>query len=267
MDKDIKVEPTVSLVTKLTKASKNVKAVEKDGHNQSQHYTFQSEAAIKDAVKGALNAVGVQIVPSYEVTNQYDRTTAKGTVLHFVDVMGTFVITDGDASLTAKMPGSGQDSGEKAIAKACTSAQKYFYKQLFNISDRESDPDSENSKPDGGYQRQPAPQQRTPYNQLPRQQAPQRPAQPTYNQPQQNYNNQRPQPQQGPAMPSQAEVQNFITLVNNFSNNQHVSAQATYASLLQSCKLDMGLQLNQLTSQQLMQLTEALKLLAHSQYA
>lgn len=50
------------------------------------------------------------------------------------------------------MPGSGMDTGEKAVAKACTSAQKYFYKQLFNISDHEEDPDATNSDIGATYQ-------------------------------------------------------------------------------------------------------------------
>mgnify|MGYP002606222467 CR=1 FL=1 len=143
----------------------------------------------------------------------------------------------------------------QAIGSAITYARRYSLSLAFGVAS-----DSDDDAGEAAEQRQSAPQRQPQSNQPPRQQAPQRPSQPAYNQP-------PLQPQQGPAMPSQAEVQNFITLVNNFSNNQHVAAQATYASLLQSCKLDMGLQLNQLTSQQLMQLTEALKLLAHSQYA
>lgn len=139
----------------------------------------------------------------------------------------------------------------QAIGSAITYARRYSLSLAFGVAS-----DSDDDAGEAAEQRQQAPQRQPQSTQPRRQQAPQRTAQPAYN-----------QPQQGTAMPSQAEVQNFITLVNNFSNNQHVSAQATYASLLQSCKLDMGLQLNQLTSQQLAQLTEALKLLAHSQYA
>lgn len=49
------------------------------------------------------------------------------------------------------MPGAGSDTGEKAVQKACTSAQKYFYKQLFNITDKDEDLDAQDSNPDGGY--------------------------------------------------------------------------------------------------------------------
>lgn len=136
---------TAQLVNKLNEASKKIKAVRKDGQNSFQRYSFQSEAAIKSAVKAAIESVGIVITPSYEITDQRDIHNSKGHVAHIVDVIGTFTITDGISSLIGKMPGSGMDTGEKATAKACTSAQKYFYKQLFNISDRDEDPDTTDS--------------------------------------------------------------------------------------------------------------------------
>lgn len=138
----------MSLVQRLSMASKLIKPVAKDGENGYQEYRFQSEAAIKAAVKPALEAAGVVIVPKYEVTNQYDRPGRKGTN-HYVDVLGTFAITDGKTTLTGSMPGSGQDTGEKATMKAATASQKYFLKQLFNISDQETDPDTDASPQNG----------------------------------------------------------------------------------------------------------------------
>lgn len=147
---------TESLIKKLTKASKKIKAISKDGKNNFQGYTFQSESAIKSAVKSAIESVGISIIPSFEILNQRDVKNNKGRVAHIVDVMGTFDITDGNEHLKGTMPGSGLDSGEKATAKACTSAQKYFYKQLFNISDKDEDPDATDSnlaQPNSNYQR------------------------------------------------------------------------------------------------------------------
>lgn len=136
---------TAQLVSKLNEASKKIKAVRKDGQNSFQRYSFQSEAAIKSTVKAAIESVGIVITPSYEITGQRDIKNNKGHIAHIVDVLGIFTITDGDSELIGKMPGSGMDTGEKATAKACTSAQKYFYKQLFNISDRDEDPDATDS--------------------------------------------------------------------------------------------------------------------------
>lgn len=137
-DESTKTTGKQRLLLKILAASKSIKAVDKDGSNDFNHYNFQSEAAIKAAVKPALEDNGLMIFPTYEIVGQ--REKGKNWV---VDVMGTFTITDGAESFTVTMPASGTDVGEKATVKACTTAQKYMYKQLFNISDRDTDPDAE----------------------------------------------------------------------------------------------------------------------------
>lgn len=140
-------ENNSSLISKLVKATESIGAIEKDGKNQRQGYKFQSESAIKSAVKRAITSVGLAIIPSYEVTRSYEQQAKSGSMQLYVDVLGTFVITDGDDKIVGSMPGTGQDTGDKAVQKACTSAQKYFYKQLFNISDQDDDPDMLTSEP------------------------------------------------------------------------------------------------------------------------
>lgn len=154
----------LSLADKLNNAIKGIGPVAKDGSNNYQNYRFQSEAAIKAAVKKEMSINGFNIIPHYEVLNQRDIKGRKG-INHIVDVMGTFVITDGrkDQELIGTMPGSGMDTGEKAMAKACTSAQKYFFKQLFNISDQEEDPDATDSNIGAGQQPIHRQQQRNSY--------------------------------------------------------------------------------------------------------
>lgn len=140
-----------NLIQKLSAAMLAIHPVNKDGENSYQHYSFQSEAAIKAVVKEALTDNGLMIIPQYEILKQYDRQGAKGKITHFVDVMGTFTITDGENEIVGTMAGSGQDTAEKAMVKAETTAQKYFYKQLFNISDQEKDPDCSDSNNSGNY--------------------------------------------------------------------------------------------------------------------
>lgn len=134
----------LNIVQKLVMASKMIKPVAKDGENSFNNYRFQSEAAIKAAVKPALEATGLMIIPSYEMLNQEDRQGRKGSN-HYVDVLGRYDITDGHETLHGSMLGSGQDTAEKAMMKAATAAQKNFYKQLFNISDQETDGDADES--------------------------------------------------------------------------------------------------------------------------
>lgn len=182
-EKLTETSPKQRLLMKLIAASKMIKAVDKDGENKFQKYHFQSEGAIKAAVKPALESVGIQIIPSYAITAQ--RQAGKNWI---VDVLGTFVITDGIDQIICTMPASGADTLEKATVKACTTAQKYLYKQLFNISDNDTDPDAGNSS--DGYK----PQGQQQYNQPPQ-----------YDQ---------PQPQEQPQMPRQPQVP--YALINAF---------------------------------------------------
>lgn len=140
----------MNIIQKLNEASKKIGPITKDGENKFQRYTFQSEAAVKSAVEAAIREVGIRIIPEYEIVQQYDRESAKGGNNHFVDVKGTFTITDGEDSIQGTMFGSGQDTAEKAMVKAETTTQKYFYKQLFNITDRDEDPDTTNSAINAG---------------------------------------------------------------------------------------------------------------------
>lgn len=144
----------MNIIQKLNEASKKIGPITKDGENKFQRYTFQSEAAVKSAVEAAIREVGIRIIPNYEIVQQYDRESAKGGNNHFVDVKGTFTITDGEDSIQGTMFGSGQDTAEKAMVKAETTTQKYFYKQLFNITDRDEDPDTTNSAINAGKPKQ-----------------------------------------------------------------------------------------------------------------
>ncbi|NVO88917.1 ERF family protein [Lactobacillus rhamnosus] len=135
-----------NLVSKIVAASKSIGKVAKDGHNTYSQYSFQSEAAIKAAVKPALESQGLTVVATYDLLNE--REQGKN---HISTLKGTFRVTDGNAELVYSMIAAGSDTLEKAAVKAETTAQKYFYKQLFNITDSDPDPDSE-AQP--SYQRQ-----------------------------------------------------------------------------------------------------------------
>ena len=150
-EENTKPKNYVSLAEKIAKANKDIGAIAKDGNNNYQRYSFQSEAAIKAAVQRVISDNKFSIIPSFKVIDREQEKTQKGGINNFVYVQGTFTITDGIETLIGAMPGAGSDTGEKAVQKACTSAQKYFYKQLFNITDKDEDPDTQDSNPDGGY--------------------------------------------------------------------------------------------------------------------
>lgn len=149
--KDEKRNNPDTLAGKLSEAMNDIKAIAKDGTNDSQNYSFQSEAAIKAAVKAALVKHSLIIIPEstsilnrdvQEINKSYKGKNYK-QILTTYDIQETFTITDGKETLTGQMVGSGSDYGDKALAKATTMALKNFEKHLFNISDKEDDPDGE----------------------------------------------------------------------------------------------------------------------------
>lgn len=144
-------EQPKTLAEKLVAALKDIGPIAKNGKNITQHYDFQKESEIKAAVRKVEAKYGFIIIPHFGSPERYERTTRKGSVMNFYDIMGHFTITDGNETLEGTMPGTGSDTGDKAVQKACTSAQKYFYKELFNITDQDDDPDTTDSYPEGGY--------------------------------------------------------------------------------------------------------------------
>ena len=62
----------LSLAEKLNRAISDIGPVKKDGNNGYQNYRFQSEAAIKAAVKKVIGLNGFDIIPSYEINNHRD---------------------------------------------------------------------------------------------------------------------------------------------------------------------------------------------------
>lgn len=135
----------LNLAQKLAKAMGDMGALAKDGTNQSQRWTFISEAAIKAAIRRVASKYGFIIIPTKIIkTEKYERKTSRGGMLYFYDVIQEFTITDGKDSVTAQMIGTGSDAGDKAVNKAVTVAFKNLEKQLFNVSDQnDPDPDSE----------------------------------------------------------------------------------------------------------------------------
>lgn len=120
-----------NLITKISNVQKELDKIEKDGHNKNQNYDYVTEAAVKANLQSKLAEQGISIIPSYEILNVWNTKTGRGSNLNFVSVMGKFEITDGIDSIHGSMPGIGMDSGDKAIYKAETGAQKNFLMQTF----------------------------------------------------------------------------------------------------------------------------------------
>ncbi|KRM17466.1 hypothetical protein FD31_GL002657 [Companilactobacillus nantensis DSM 16982] len=145
---------TTTLVQELTKIQKELDKIEKDGKNNRQGFDYVSESQVKSKLQNKLADHGIMIIPHYEILNTWNSQTNKGNTMNYVSVMGTFKLTNGSEEFIGSMPGIGMDSGDKAIYKAETGAQKNFLMQLFLMStgdDPENDSNN-NWNPQQQYQ-------------------------------------------------------------------------------------------------------------------
>jgi hypothetical protein len=126
-------------------------AVGKNQRNTQQGFSFQGIDDVLDALNPILGRKGVFFVPHVIERLAETRLTGQNKNLWTVHLLVryTFFAPDG-SSVVAETWGEGTDSGDKATSKAMTMAMKACLRQVFAISDRESeDPDasSEDSRP------------------------------------------------------------------------------------------------------------------------
>jgi len=135
---------TTPLILELSSIQKELDKIEKDGKNNRQGFDYVSEAQVKAKLQNKLANHGIMIIPSYEILNTWTNQTNNGKSMNYVSVMGHFKLTNGVDDYIGTMPGIGMDSGDKAIYKAETGAQKNFLMQLFLMSTGD-DPENDNN--------------------------------------------------------------------------------------------------------------------------
>lgn len=140
----------LSLVQKIAKVQSGIGKIKKEGHNTAQNYDFVTEAQVKEIIRLPLAKLGVIFNPQFETIKEWTEPTRKGGTMHYASVLGKFELTDGITTIFGSMPGTGMDSGDKAVFKAETGAQKNYLMQLFMIStgddpEREELPQNSNS--------------------------------------------------------------------------------------------------------------------------
>lgn len=101
----------------------------KDGYNDYQKYKYATAAGMFAKINDALTAEGLYTTLATELQDMRELTTAKGNVEKFVVVKVQIRVCDAETgeSVVFEGLGSGQDLGDKAIAKAQTMALKYAY--------------------------------------------------------------------------------------------------------------------------------------------
>jgi hypothetical protein len=121
--------------------------VEKNGYNQQQGFKFRSIDDTVASVRKALVKNGISILPEVLSVEKSSYQTAKGSTMNVADVLVsyTYVAEDG-SSVTTSMAGQAADSGDKAVSKAISMAQKYAFFNTF-LCGTDADPDSEVVEP------------------------------------------------------------------------------------------------------------------------
>ena len=131
-----------ALFAKLAAVMGQLERLPKSGHNSHFNYDFVTDGDVSDAVRAALAAEGVAFFASMKGTH----LDGKKTTAYF-----TYTFADGQTGATWSCDWVGEaiDSQDKGIAKAATSALKYFLLKTFVLSsgDPADDIDSDNASP------------------------------------------------------------------------------------------------------------------------
>ena len=127
---------TNTIASKLIKVMHDCNKVTKDATNDFHRYKYASASAVLEKVNNALVQHKLASLTNTQIVSHKETTTSKGSTEHLVTVQTTITIVDIETGETHQISalGSGQDSGDKAIAKAQTMALKYAWMMTLNIS-------------------------------------------------------------------------------------------------------------------------------------
>lgn len=125
-----------NLAKKLVAIMKECGHVAKNGTNEFHKYSYATATDVLALVNNALTKYGVITAVECTLLDLHEVKTAKGNTenLATVDVSVSFFDSDSGESLKIKGIGSGQDAGDKAVAKAQTMGIKYAYLTSFAIA-------------------------------------------------------------------------------------------------------------------------------------
>lgn len=120
--------------------------IQKERNNAQQGYKFRGIDDVYNALAPALVNAGLIVIPAMLSRTCEERTTAKGSVLFYVNVAAEFrliAVSDGSDVKAGPFFGEAMDSGDKATNKAMSAAYKYWAMQTFAIpTDADNDADS-----------------------------------------------------------------------------------------------------------------------------
>lgn len=132
---------------KMADVMRDTKAVEKTGYNSQQGFKFRSIDDTVSSVRKALVEHHVAVVPEVLSVEKSSYTTGRGSVMNVAEVLMSYSFMAEDGSMvSASMVGQAADSGDKAVSKAISMAQKYLFFNTF-LCGADSDPDAEIAEP------------------------------------------------------------------------------------------------------------------------
>ena len=107
------------IAKKFVEVMRECSHVAKNGTNEYHRYKYATAADVLEKVNTSLTKHGLASVVTPNLLSMQQVTTAKGNVeqLATVEVVITLIDSESGETLTLKGLGSGQDSGDKSVAK------------------------------------------------------------------------------------------------------------------------------------------------------
>ncbi|MER7014525.1 ERF family protein [Saccharopolyspora sp. NPDC000359] len=131
----------------ITAVMEDVRAIEKGDRNDFHNFAFRGIDRVLNRVGPALRVHGLVVTPELRSLDSRDITTSKGKKEREVTVTVAYHFRGPEGDVLdppVVVPGEASDSGDKAVAKAMSVAQRTAYIQAFNIPTGETDPDQHN---------------------------------------------------------------------------------------------------------------------------
>ena len=132
------------IAKKFVEVMRDCSHVAKNGTNDFHKYKYATAADVLEKVNASLTKHSLASVVTPNLLSVQEITTAKGNIERLATVEVTIMLIDSESgeSLTLKGLGSGQDAGDKALAKAQTMALKYCYLSSLAIATND-DPEAD----------------------------------------------------------------------------------------------------------------------------
>lgn len=125
--------PTPQLAIKLSRAMAAVRPLVLDGENTFHHYHYPTIAQVRERANKALAEAGIAIIPSITRVVRGTRVSDRGKDLNITGVDVQLIICAEEGTYTAQWFGESEDTGDKGIQKAASSAIKSFLSNLLLI--------------------------------------------------------------------------------------------------------------------------------------